>query len=142
MDGVLALVSQKLRIMTGAPNPDPIHFRRKAITALFLYAAQQKPNGQHEILDMFLCAARASKEQGFMWNCIKPLVPRLLDEDNPISLKQAIILALPHIPWWGSTSDNHLIQQWAAAALAIPYTKEIGHSVVDTLLQVASNHSL
>jgi hypothetical protein len=37
---------------------------------------------------------------------------------------------------------EHWVQQWAAAASAVPYTDEIGQSVADTLLHIASNTSL
>jgi len=47
----------------------------------------------------------------------------------------------PHLLWpWHM--DEHWVQQWAAAASVVPYTDEIGQSVVDTLLQIASNLSL
>ena len=128
--------------MIEAADPVPICFKHKAITSFFPYAAQQGLNGQHEALDVFLHAARASRKQGFMWHRIKPPIPTLLNERGPVFLKEAIILASPHSPWWNSTNNKHLIQPLADAASAVPYTDEIGQSMVDTLLQIASNHSL
>ena len=133
------LITQKLNTIVGATNPDPIHSRRKAITVFLPYAAWQ---GQNEILDIFLQTARTSMPWGFVRRWIGPLVTILLNQENPVSLKQAAILASPHLPWWNFTNIKHLIQLWALAASAIPYTEKIGQSVVDTLLQIASHSSL
>lgn len=128
--------------MIEVANPDQIYSKRKAITAFYPYAAWQERNGQRDMLDVSLHTVRASKRQGFMWDCIVPLVTKLLSEENPVSLKRAAILVLPHVPWWRFTGLKRLIQLWAEATLAVPYTDEICQSVVDTLLQVASNDTL
>jgi hypothetical protein len=66
-----------------------------------------------------------------------------LNEESPVSIKQAFILMSPHLPWvWKMGGHEDWVQQWAAAASAVPYTDEIGQSVVDTLLHIASNTSL
>ena len=77
-----------------------------------------------------------------MWESIIPLVVKLLDEENPLSLKRAAILVSPHVPWWKFANLKHLIQLLTGAASAVPCTDEISQSVVDTLLQIASNGSL
>ena len=94
------------------------------------------------MLDMILHAARVSMWSGFMWRHTEPLVVTLLDEGNPIPLKRAMILALPHVPWWQFTNGVHLIQLWVTAVPAIPYAEDIGQSVVDTLLQIAFSDTL
>ena len=139
---MLGLISQKLETMISAGGPHPIYSKHKAITALFAYAVWQEQDGQHKVLDVCLHAARASKQRGFLWYYIRELpVARLPNEESPVSMKQAFILMSPHLPWdW--TRDEHWVQQWAAAATAVPYTDEIGQSVADTLLQIAYNPSL
>ena len=94
---------------------------------------------------MFLRAVCASKDEwGFMWSRIKPLVVTLLGECSHVSLKQDAILVSPHLPWrsWNFADDKHLVQLWAAAALAVPSADGINQSIVDTLLQIASNGTL
>ena len=49
-----------------------------------------------------------------------------------------VTLVSPHIEWWNSGFNSNTVAWWAAAALAVPYTEEVGQSVVDTLLQIAS----
>lgn len=129
--------------MIDAAEPAPICSKHKAITSLFLYAAQQEQNEQYKMLDTLLHTARAGMNLwGFMWDHIKPSITILLNEESPVSLKQAIILASPHLPEWDFAQDKPLIQLWAAAVSAVPYTDEICQSVTDTLLQIASNISL
>ena len=128
--------------MIKATNADPICAMRKAITVFFLYAAWQEQGGQHEALDVFLQTTRISGLSGFMWHCIKPSFVILLGRESSVSSKQAAVLASPHLPWWSFIGDKHLIHLWAAAASAIPHTDKIDESVVDTLLQIASNGSL
>jgi hypothetical protein len=121
--------------MISAGDPGPIHSKRKAITALFPYAVLQVQDGQHRVFDMCLHAVRASKHKGLLWRHIRELpVTRLLNEESPISTKQAFIHMLPHLPWWKMDGHEDWVQQWAAAVPAVPYTDEISQSVVDTLL--------
>lgn len=128
--------------MIAAADPNPIRVRYKAITAFFPYVARQERDGRNEMLDTFLHAAMASKKQGFMWHRIGQPAVALLNEGNPVSLKRAVVLASSHLPWWNTTIDGRFIQLWAAAAWAVPYTHDLGHSVVDTLLLIASQDSL
>jgi hypothetical protein len=130
--------------MISAGDPGPIYSKRKAITALFPYAVWQEQDGQHKVLDVCLHAARASKQRDFLWYHIRELpVGRLLNGESPVSTKQAFILMSPHLPWYQRMDGHeHWVQQWAAAASAVPYTDEIGQSVADTLLHIAYNTSL
>jgi hypothetical protein len=140
----LGLIAQKLETMISDGAPGPIHSKHKAITALFPYAIWQEQDGQHRVLDVCLHAARASKKWNFLWYHIRELpVGRLLNGESPVSTKQAFVLMSPHLPWYESM-DGHedWVQQWAAAASAVPYTDEIGQSVADTLLHIAYSTSL
>ena len=114
-----------------------IRSKRKALTALFPYVALREEEGQHEMFDAFLHVARASERSGLMWFYIEPLFSALLDEGAPVVLKRVAILISPHIPWWQFEDSGRLIQVWVEAASAVPYTDDIGQSVVDTLLQIA-----
>ena len=128
--------------MIEAANPIPIRARHKAITAFFPYAARWERNGRRELLDTFLRAARASGKRGFMWYRIRQPATALLGGGGPVSLKQAIILASPHLPWQDPAINGHFVQLWAAATRDVPYTHDIGQCVVDTLLLIAPRGTL
>ena len=129
--------------MVDTADPDAIYSKRKAITAFFLYAAQQAQDGRREMLDTFLRTARASTTLwGLMWHWIKPPIATLLDEGSSVSLRRAGILASPYLPWQDLRYDGHLVHLWATAASAVRSTDEIVRSVADTLLQIASDDSL
>ena len=106
------------------------------INTLLPYAVWQEQGDKPELLDTFLCAAKASKWVKFTWNRTRELASTLLSEASP----QAIILASPYIPPHIDRGD--LLPLWAVAASAVSYTEEVAQSVVDTLLQIASNDKL
>ena len=112
--------------------------KRKSISALLPYAVWLERRGNYEMLDALLCGARASKR--LMWIRTKPFLPTLFNKASP----QAIVPVSPHVGWRRLTFTDHkdMISRWAAAASAIPYTEEVGQSVVDALLHIASNDSL
>jgi len=152
---ILTLVAEGLKAMAEAADGHSIQRKRKAITALFPYAVWRERDGQHELLDIIFHLFRAMvawarhKALGpllldgrmFMWCHIEPFVTTLLIEESPDSLKQAIILASPYIPWEDFATKEPLIQLWAAAASTVPYTDDIGQSMVDTLLRIANDAS-
>ena len=94
------------------------------------------------MLDAFLQIASVSGQSGLMWHWIKLSFIVLLENGSSVSQKQAAILATPHLPWWMFMNDKLLVQLWAAAASGMPYTDEVGQSVVNTLLQIPSTGSL
>ena len=94
------------------------------------------------MLETFFRVARSSGQWGFVWHRVRLHVATLLGEESPTSLKRAMIHAFPHIPWGKFPNSQQFIQLWAAAASEIPYTLEIGQSVVDALLHIASQESL
>ena len=77
-----------------------------------------------------------------MWRRVEPFVITLLSEESHVSPKRAVILTSPHLPWVEFTSGERLTKLWAGAAPAVPYTDEVGQTVVDTLLQIASDDTL
>ena len=139
---VLSLITEELETLVGATKLRRICSKYKAITAFVPYAVWQGRDGQHKTLDAFLRAVRASKGFGFMWHHIRLLIPALLNEESHVSLKQVAVLVSPHLPWRDLLTSEHLIQLLGAAASAIPYTDEVGMSVVDTLLHIAAYHPL
>ena len=130
--------------MIEAADLNPILRKRKAISALFPYAVYLARDGQQGMADMFLRVARASNSnyREFMWGCVGPCIVPLLGKPTTPSLDSIIILASPHVPWHSKLVDKDTVARWAAATSAIPYTEEVGQSVVDALLQIAYVNSL
>jgi len=131
-------IIQKLEGMVEREDWRRIEYKRKAITALLPYALRKERDGQPEMFDAFIRAVRASKDQYFMWYCIKQYASRIPRETSP----RAIVLVSPHIHWRRLSAREELIQRWAAAASAVPYTEEVAQNVVNTLLQIASQEEL
>jgi len=123
--------------MVEANNPDLVYSKRKAITALLLHAVHQEKDGQDEMLNLCLHLARASGYKEFMWGHIEPYILTLFSRASPL----AITLLSSHIQWSSPTSSNW-VQLWEIAVYLVSYTDEVGQSVVDTLLQIASVDSL
>ena len=69
-----------------------------------------------------------------------PLIAALSDEES--TLNRTIKLVSTNALWYPLIFDGTLVTRWAAAALAAPYTVEVGRHVVDALLQIASLESL
>ena len=130
--------------MIEAADPNLILRRRKAISALFPYAVYLARDGQQEIADTFLRVARASNSnyREFTWRQVGPYIVPLIGKPTTPSLDSIIILASHHVPWHSKLVDKDTVARWAAATSAIPYTEEVGQSVVDALLQIASVFSL
>ena len=142
LEEVLSLISEKLETLVEAADLSQICSKYKTITALFPYAVWRELNGKRETLDSLLRVVRSSKRHGFMWKRVRLLIATLLNEESHASTKRATVLASPHLRWRDFPNSRELIKLLAAAAAAVPYTEEVGMSVVDTLLQIASNDSL
>jgi hypothetical protein len=140
VEQVANLVVQNLKTMIDGEDRSLLRSKRKAITTLLPYAIWQERDGKPEMLDTFLRAIRTSKEWEFVW-C------RIAEKYDPRSLRhashRALILVLPYIHWdWPEHGWYFLVRQWVAATSAVPYTEEVAQSVVDTLLQIASQEDL
>ena len=90
------------------------------------------------MLEANVYAARVSGPGWRIRPCIKALIGKL----GTPSLNRAIILMLPCLDWNDRWADETTVTWWAAAALTLPYTEEVGQSVVDVMLQIASWRSL
>jgi len=126
--------------MVDAADAANIYSKRKAITAFFLYAVRQERDGECRMIGVLFRVASAS---GFdvMWKEIGPFIPALFDEAGPWT----IVFVSPYVPWNSVLLGGDVVVKWVAAAsevLQVPYTEEVGQSVVGALLQIASHDSL
>ena len=135
-------VIQELEIVIEAANPDAILRKRKAISALLLYAIRLAGDGNERVVGAFLRAARASGSPGFTWRRIEPFMTTLFDKPGTPSLDRVITLVSPYLRWDNPHFNQNTVTRWSTAVLTVPYTEEIGQSAVDTLLQIASIDSL
>jgi len=69
---------------------------------------------------------------------------RLIEVVLPVSLNYATLDSFRHQYWLlhHASDIDAMMQLWMTAAAALPYTGDIGQSVVDTLLQMASDRHL
>ena len=149
MGQVSSLITQKLGIMAEAEDWSLLQSKYKAITTFLPYAVWQERHGEPETLDAFLHAASASRmiyvkqrgfimvwveQHGFGWCRFGQCASRLLSEASP----RATVLASPYIPWDRLTDGEDLIPWWVVATSVVQCTEEVSQSVVDTLLQIAS----
>jgi len=107
-----------------------------AIAILFLYSIQR---GQSGGMDMFDAVLRCSKEGVGLRRSLAPLMrftgSGVFNNASP----RAVVLASPHVTWSQLEGGEELFHKWVAAVSAVPYTEEVGQSVVDALLQIAGN---
>ena len=122
----------------GAEDPNEFKSNHKVFATLLPYVIRQERDGQPEMLDAFLHAARASGTSLIMWRHIYDFFCLLFREATP----RAIVLVSPHIPWSLLAEREDLVQLWVAAASAVQYTEEVAQCVVDTLLRIASEEEL
>ena len=123
-------------------NLDLIMSKRKAINTLFPYAIFLEQRGQQRMVNAILRVARASDSRfsnhgKFMWHHVAPYVSRLFEKRSPPSLNRVIALISPYVPWQGALNNPIAVSRWAAAALTIEYTDEVGENVIDALFQIA-----
>ena len=127
LDDVSRLITQRLETTV-----DPYINKSKAISALLPYAALQE---RHVMLDALLDAVRTSNRS--IWSST---VPALFNKASPLT----IVLVSPWVDWGDPflADRESLTTLWATATLAVPYTEEIGRSVVDALLHVSGTSFL
>ena len=128
--------------MVEVADRDVVFSKRKAISALFPYAIYLEQCGDPRMVDVILCAARASYFGTFMWHPIQPYIDTLFNRKIVPSLSRVVALASPHATWDDMLDGPKAVVRWAAAVSVVPYTEEVGQSVVDALLQISSVDSL
>jgi len=116
---------------------DQFKFKPKAVIALLPYAVRQERVGGHRMSDAFSRVARAPMVETFMAQSIATL----LSEAGPDYPNLLVTFMSPYA-YWGLGSDTSTVTRWAEAVLAVPYTEEVGQSVVDALLQIAPDDDL
>jgi hypothetical protein len=142
MERVSSYLTQKLEIIAEAPGGDPaVESKRKAISLLFPYAVRLERDGQREMIDAIVRIASKSISGRFMWYHIKLYITSWLNESNSSS-DLTIIFVAPYSRWNQGSYTQNTVAKWAAAALAIPYSEEVGRSVVDVLLRIAYSERL
>jgi len=119
--------------MVQAEDLGRIRSKRKAIVAVFPYAAWLERGGDPKMVDVFSGVFRVPNVVQFMAQPIITLLDVCPDYPNLV-----VTLVSPYFDWGTSGFNGNTVTWWAAAALATPYTEEVGQSVVDTLLQIAS----
>ena len=122
--------------MVETANPDQILSKRKAISAIFPYAISL---GRDGMADEILRLVAIPYSRGFMWRRMEAM---LFAESSSPSLDRAVVLVSPYLPWTDAFYNRHSVDRWAEAASAVEYTEEVGRSVVDVVLQIASDDSL
>ena len=141
MEGLSNQITEKLENMARVEDLDQIESKRKAIVTAFPYAAWRQRGGDSRMFDAFSGVLRVPNVAPFM---ARPIT-MLLDDvcpDYPDYPNFVVTLVSPYISWRTLRFDGNTVAWWAAAALATPYTEEVGRSVVNTLLQIASVHDL
>ena len=143
MGQVSNLIARKLNTMVEAPNMHTtLRSKYKTIGTLFPYATRLEQYGQQEMVDTILLAARAQVPI-FQWHRIRTHITTVFDESSPPSLNQVIALMSPYFPWHRNEfPTKNAVTRWAAAAATVPYSEEVGRSVVDALLQISGYTSL
>ena len=122
--------------MAQAGDHDQIESKRKATIALFPYAVLREQYGEGGMISAFLDVVKASRSGTLVTG---PLVAALSPD---YSLNWATKLVSANALWYPLIFDRGMVARWAAAAVAVPYTEEIGRNVVDVLLQIASLETL
>jgi len=139
MDEISDMITRKLETVIRDADPYTLGHRGTAVTAFLPYAVRQEQNGRRGALDALLRVKNVTKPSHFMEPWVEPFVAALLNEEGPISAKRAAILASSHMPWVHFTNGERLVQLWASAVLAVPYTEKIGQIVTDALLKIAGS---
>ena len=116
--------------------------KRKAIYALLPFAIFLVRGGQDRMFDAVSSALRTSHQVESTWEPVRPYINSLFDGPSHLSLNRVITLMSPYAPWeYWRDSENRVVR-WISAVTTVPYTEEIGQSVVDALLQIAATGTL
>jgi len=120
-----------------------LHAKRKAINSLFPYVLWQDRVGRQTMFGVLSRAAMTSDHEQFIWHRVyRSIYTPSNNHPGPPCLDLVITLGSPHVYWNEVQHDENMVTRWAAAATAVTYTEEVGRSVVDALLQIASVDSL
>ena len=137
VEQVSGLITHTLENMTEAS----ISAKSGAISAIFPFAISLEQAGQQRMFDTVVHALQCIREHGG-WACdtTERLAETLFEGPSGPSLNRAIALVSQYRSR-GSWKESE-VARWATAVLAVPYTEEVGRSVVDATLQIARFDSL
>lgn len=138
MEQVSSLIAERVKTLAEGTNPDQIISKRKAICALLPYAISLGGGCLQGMADEILHAI-VTPHPRFMWRRMEAM---LLAEPSSPSLNRVTTLMSPYLPWSDAFYDQTMVDRWAAAASTVEHTEEVDQSMVDALLQIASNDSL
>lgn len=142
MGQVSNLIIQGIRSYTASTLANRI--LPKAISALLPYALRLGRDGQQEMVDAILCATGTPGLQKSVWHHVPRYIATLFGKPSFPSLDREIVLLSPCVPWGDLPHGEAAaaVAGLATSASAVPYVEEIGQSVVDALLQIASFNTL
>ena len=110
--------------------------KAKAVAALFPYTVWRERGGDNRMLDAWLAVIRDEQGRGYT---AQPIV-RLFGEEDFDFPNWIVTLVAPYARW--ERVSTNALHRWVAAAFAMPSTDEVGQTVVDILLQIASDRTL
>ena len=131
------MLTGKLENMVQVAGREQIGSKIKAVVALFPYAAWRERGGDNRMADTCIAVIKTLGGSYTMGRWIA----MLLDEADLEFPSRVMIPVSQYANWHPGVSTN-TVTRWAAAALAVPYTEEVGQSVVDALLQIAYHDHL
>ena len=134
MEQVSSLLTQKLEAMVEAADDILFDYKCEALSMLFIYVILEQ-GWQKRMANAILQALKACRM--VTWNYIRPYTPILFRGPNTPSMNSLIILSSPYIGWDDTYHNKDDVIRWAAAALTVPYTEEVGQDVVGALLQIS-----
>ena len=116
--------------------------------ALLPHAISLEQSGDGKMIDAIYHVARNSIHWSFSWESSRSYMAHLLSEQTTTtpSLDRAAALLSPYLfmhRWSDKIQWNkQMVIGWTAAVSRVLYSKEVGSSVVDTLLQLWSEDTL
>ena len=133
------MITERLEDMARVKDTDRIESKRKTLIALFPYAVWRERGGARRMFNAYFDIFTVPKARELVGKSIV----KLLSEASPNSPNWVVTLMLPYNDWgWMLRGNQNTVTRWASAALAAPYTEELGQNVVDSLLQIASEDHL
>ena len=133
---VSSLVTHKLEAIVEAADGILLDSKCEAIYTLFVYVIlEQREQRMTNSILRALLALEARRR--VTWSYIGPYTSVLFRGPNTPSMNSFIIHLSPYIGWHRKYHSKGDVIRWAAAALAVPYTEEVGRDIVGALLRIS-----
>ena len=127
--------------MVDAADHTLMHAKRKAISALLVYLILERGREQ-QMANAISHVIRSLGTTWSTWRHIEPYTSVLFGGLNSPSTDPLIVLLSPYIGWDDALRSKDNVVRWATAALAVPYTEEVGRDIASALVQIACWGSL